>query len=114
MVLAHALILLAHVRDLAQIERDAHGIERRTPELAVSIAAPDHEQRLGLLGRRARAQVADIGGGRSALDEAQLMISEKLSAAVETLGSIMLGRTPISIIERYRELVAENALRLSM
>jgi hypothetical protein len=54
------------------------------------------------------------GGGGSALEEAQLMISEKLSAAVETLSSVMLGRTPISIIERYRELVAANALRLSM
>lgn len=52
------------------------------------------------------------GGGRSALEEAQLMISEKLSAAVETLSSVMLGGTPISIIERYRELVAANAIRL--
>ena len=52
------------------------------------------------------------GGGRNALEEAQLMISEKLSAAVETLGSVMLGGTPISIIERYRELVAANAIRL--
>ena len=52
------------------------------------------------------------GGGRSALEEAQLMISEKLAATVEAVSAAMLGGTPMSIIERYRELVAANALRL--
>ena len=52
------------------------------------------------------------GGGRSALEEAQLMISEKLAATVEAVSAAMLGGTPMSIIERYRELVAANAIRL--
>ena len=69
MVLAHALVLQAHVRNLAQVERNAHRIERRAPELTVGIAARDHQQRFCLLGRLARALIADIGGGRRALEQ---------------------------------------------
>ena len=49
-LLAHALVLLADVGDLAQLERDAQRIERRPPDRAVGIAARDHEQAVGLLG----------------------------------------------------------------
>jgi hypothetical protein len=53
------------------------------------------------------------GGGRTALEESQLMIVEKIAATCEAVGSAMLGNSPVSIIERYRALVAANALRLS-
>src|SRR5262249_4529613 len=69
MVPTHALVLQAHVGDLAEVEGKAHGVECRTPELTVGGAAPDHEQRLSLLGGRPRAQIADIGGSRRALEQ---------------------------------------------
>jgi hypothetical protein len=52
------------------------------------------------------------GGGAAARDEAQLMMSEKIEAAVEAWTSLMYGGTPLSMIERYREHVAVNATRL--
>ena len=51
-------------------------------------------------------------GGAAARDEAQLMVSEKIGAVVEAWTSLMHGGTPMSMIERYRELVAANANRL--
>lgn len=45
--------------------------------------------------------------------EAQLMVSEKVDAAVEAGASLLAGATPASIIGRYREHVAANAKRLS-
>ena len=51
-------------------------------------------------------------GGAAARDEAQLMVSEKIGAAVEAWNSLMYGGSPVSIIERYREHVAANAMRL--
>ena len=41
------------------------------------------------------------------------MITEKIAAAVEALSSMMSGGTPMALIERYREHVAENACRLA-
>ena len=52
-------------------------------------------------------------GGQGALEEAQLMVAEKVGASFEAFKSVMGGGTPISVIERYRELVAANASRLS-
>jgi hypothetical protein len=52
-------------------------------------------------------------GGGDAYDEAQLMVTEKIEAAAEALRSIMLGGTPVSVIERYRQHVAANACRLT-
>ena len=43
-VLAHALVLLPHVGDLAQVEREPHRVERGTPELTVGIAARNDQQ----------------------------------------------------------------------
>ena len=53
-------------------------------------------------------------GGTDAFSEVHLMITEKTAAAVEALGSLMFGGTLVSVIERYRELVAANALRLAV
>ncbi len=51
-------------------------------------------------------------GGCGAYDEAQLMVAEKIGAAIETV--VGMGReTPRSVIERYRGHVAANALRLA-
>ncbi len=52
-------------------------------------------------------------GGSEASAEAQLMATEKVSAAVEALGAIVSGASPAQVIERYRELVAANAHRLT-
>ena len=52
-------------------------------------------------------------GGTDAFSEVHLMITEKISATVEALSSMMFGGTPMSVIERYREHVAANALRLA-
>jgi hypothetical protein len=52
-------------------------------------------------------------GGRIAIEEGELMITEKIAATCEAFGSLLLGNSPLSIIQRYRDLVAANALRLS-
>jgi hypothetical protein len=52
-------------------------------------------------------------GGDAASDEAHLMISEKVGAAFEAFGSMLGGGSAASTIERYREHVAANALRLN-
>jgi hypothetical protein len=51
-------------------------------------------------------------GGRRAHREAQLMISEKIVAAVEATASAMAGASGDHIIRRYRRRVAANAKRL--
>ena len=72
-ILAEALVLLAHLGDLAQVERDAQRVERRTPDRAIAKAAPDHDQAFGLLARIARALIGDIGGGGGALEQQRLL-----------------------------------------
>jgi hypothetical protein len=54
-----------------------------------------------------------MSGGRGSHDEAQLMVTEKLSAMLEASASLMGGATAGSVVERYREHVAANAKRLS-
>ncbi len=66
---AQALVLLAHLGDLALLERNAQRVERRSPQRAIGIAAPDQQQALGLLAGIAGALVGDIGGGRGALEQ---------------------------------------------
>lgn len=51
-------------------------------------------------------------GGRDARHEAQLMVVEKVSAIVEATVNLCGGATPASVVGRYREHVAANALRL--
>jgi len=52
-------------------------------------------------------------GGRNARREANLMVSEKISAAFEATASLVVGASGIEIVHRYRRHVAKNAKRLS-
>jgi len=47
-------------------------------------------------------------------EEAELMVTEKVVAALEATAKMMAGASPASIIDRYREHVAANARRLSV
>ena len=51
-------------------------------------------------------------GGRSARREANLMVSEKISAAFEATASLLAGASGNEIVHRYRQHVAKNAKRL--
>jgi hypothetical protein len=51
-------------------------------------------------------------GGRSARLEAELMVAEKIHAAVEAAASVMTGASANQIVHRYRQHVARNAKRL--
>jgi hypothetical protein len=51
-------------------------------------------------------------GGGDAVSEVNLMMTEKIGATIEAVSAMMLGHTPMSVIERYREQVAANAWRL--
>lgn len=52
-------------------------------------------------------------GSPDAMTEVELMISEKVDAAVEAGVSIISGHSPVYVVERYREHVANNHRRLS-
>ncbi len=52
-------------------------------------------------------------GGEGALNEASLMIREKIGAHVEAAATLAGGGTAEQVIQRYREQVAANAARLS-
>jgi hypothetical protein len=52
-------------------------------------------------------------GGSDAHNEAHLMVSEKINAMFEATASVVAGGTASSVVDRYRELVAANAKRLS-
>ena len=54
------------------------------------------------------------GGGDAAYAEAHLMVSEKVAAGIEAVGTLMMGRSSDDIIQRYREHVAANASRLAL
>jgi hypothetical protein len=51
-------------------------------------------------------------GGRGARHEAELMISEKIDAAIEAGAGLMTGASGDEIVRRYRRRVAANAKRL--
>jgi hypothetical protein len=51
-------------------------------------------------------------GGRGARREAELMVGEKIHAAIETTASLMAGASGYEIVHRYRKHVAANAKRL--
>jgi hypothetical protein len=51
--------------------------------------------------------------GKDSEREANLMVSEKISAAFEAGTSWLAGASPAAIVARYREHVAANAKRLS-
>jgi hypothetical protein len=52
-------------------------------------------------------------GGRAAMDEAWLMIGEKIIAAIESGATIAFGGSYWSVFELYRNRVAANAARLN-
>jgi hypothetical protein len=53
-------------------------------------------------------------GGKSARREAELMVSEKIRAALEATTRLMAGASGDEIVHRYRRHVATNAKRLGM
>jgi spore maturation protein SpmB len=53
-----------------------------------------------------------MSGGGDALHEAELMVSEKVDAALEAVANLMAGASGDEIVHRYRQLVALNAKRL--
>ena len=52
-------------------------------------------------------------GGKGAQREAQLMVTEKIAAATEAGGRLMVGASGDDIVRLYRRRVASNAKRLS-
>jgi hypothetical protein len=52
------------------------------------------------------------GGGANAGSEAFLMVAEKLAAAVDATGRLMMGASPNSVVIDYRRTVRANAHRL--
>ena len=54
-----------------------------------------------------------LSGGSAAVEEAHLMVSEKVEAAFEAGTNLMAGASGEELIHRYRQYVAANAERLS-
>jgi len=54
-----------------------------------------------------------FSGHPDSLHEAQLMVSEKASAAVEASVNLLTGASLDSVVHRYREHVAANTARLT-
>ena len=52
-------------------------------------------------------------GGTDAVAESSLMVSEKMDAARNAAGRMMLGDTHDAIVTAYRETVQANVVRLS-
>jgi hypothetical protein len=57
-----------------------------------------------------RVMKLTVGDG-AAMEEARLMVSEKVVAALEATANLMAGATGVQIVDRYREHVALNARR---
>ena len=53
-----------------------------------------------------------MAGDGEAIDEAHLMVQEKMNAAFEATASLMAGASANTIIDRYRQHVAANVNRL--
>ncbi len=51
-------------------------------------------------------------GGPAALSEMHLMIAEKMGAAAEASTSLICGHSPMAVVARFREHVANNRRRL--
>jgi hypothetical protein len=51
-------------------------------------------------------------GGKRARREAELMVTEKINAALQAGGQLMAGASGDEIVRRYRRRVAANAKRL--
>ena len=104
-IAAHPFVLLADVRHLAQFERDAQRIERRTPDRAIGIGARDHHQALGFLAGIGRALIGDIGGGRRALEQERALAVVAGADLQDGLGQPQ----PIgAVVGRHRDDLPEN------
>ena len=68
-LVAHLLVLAAHIGDFAQVERQPQRIQRRPPQLALGQRPAEHGQRIGLLAGIAGALIGDVGRGRGALQQ---------------------------------------------
>jgi hypothetical protein len=55
-----------------------------------------------------------LAGGSAFHDEVHLMVCEKVEAMFEASANLMVGGTVSSVVDRYREHVAENYNRLSL
>ena len=64
----------------------------------------------GVIGLRMMKLAA---GGQDAQSEAFQMVNEKVSAAFEAAGTLIVGGSAAVVIDRYREHVGANALRLA-
>jgi len=54
-----------------------------------------------------------LRGGKNARREAELMVIEKIEAAIQASGRLLAGASGDEIIRRYRQHVAANAKRLA-
>ncbi len=54
-----------------------------------------------------------ISGGPGAIAEIQLMITEKIDASAEAGTNLIFGQSPVAVVARVREHVANNHRRLS-
>ena len=52
------------------------------------------------------------GGGNLAMNEANLMLSEKVDACMEAGSTLLCGGTMVAVVARYRQHVAANSKRL--
>jgi hypothetical protein len=52
-------------------------------------------------------------GGWTAIDEIELMFREKIAANSEALSLLVSGTSPVTVVNRYREVAAGNLDRLS-
>ena len=68
-LIAQQFVGLTDVRDLAQVEREAIGVERRAPLLAFREGAAEELECIGFLARISGALIRDVGRGRGALEE---------------------------------------------
>jgi hypothetical protein len=53
------------------------------------------------------------GGATEAIDETQLMVSEKVRAGVEAMETLISGGTTAAVLNHYQEHVTANVGRLS-
>ena len=68
-LLAQLFVLSAHIRDLAQLEREPQRIERRPPHLALAEGVAEKRQAVRLFGAARGPLVGDVGGGRGAFEQ---------------------------------------------
>jgi hypothetical protein len=77
------------------------------PWISVSLLALESSEVIGL-------RVAKLArGGADARNEAHLLVNEKIAAVFDTSMRLACGATTSHMIDRFREQVAANVLRLS-